>query len=83
LGEIESAARRAGCDSAAAVLADHHVALFVTPSDLNVNELRDFLMGNLPPYAIPRAVYPVEDLPTNENGKVDYGLLMESITRND
>lgn len=78
LGEIESALRSAtGTDSVAAVGwplteagADAIVAFVVgAPGDWGT--IRAALAGLLPPYAVPKQVRFVEELPLNPNGKID------------
>jgi amino acid adenylation domain-containing protein/thioester reductase-like protein len=43
--------------------------------DLQLSELREFLVAKLPPYMIPHTYIPLEALPLNSNGKVDRAVL--------
>ena len=45
---------------------------FVTPRDLDCSALRQILSKQLPHYMIPDAVYALDSLPLNANGKVDH-----------
>ena len=47
------------------------VAYVVTEQSLSSNELRQFLLSNLPEYMVPSAFVTLETLPLTPNGKVD------------
>lgn len=47
------------------------VAYFTTIDDMDLNEVRDYLKGELPGYMIPSFLVPIEKMPLNPNGKVD------------
>lgn len=76
LGEIEGTLRRIQGVGAAVVLklseagADHLIA-FVTPIDLNLDQLDVELRQQLPYYMIPERIVPLAELPLNSNGKID------------
>jgi amino acid adenylation domain-containing protein len=86
LGEIESCLRsEAGITSAAAVAwpltsagASGTVA-FVTGQDIDPTTLRARLQTQLPSYAVPRAIYVVDRLPVNANGKTDRRALIATL----
>ncbi|KAJ3115232.1 hypothetical protein HK100_001422, partial [Physocladia obscura] len=47
------------------------IVAFVTPSNLNVNEVRDFAALKLPQYMVPAVVIPLSSIPMTVNGKAD------------
>jgi amino acid adenylation domain-containing protein len=79
LGEIESALQGRGDVAAAVVVVavfEDEKALFayVQPAvgtRLTESDLRTFLQGKLPPYAVPRRINIVDSLPYQSTGKVD------------
>ena len=78
LGEIEAAL--VACDLVRAAVVrliepsggEPFLAAWVSgPPDLPVDELRHQLADRVPPYMIPAAIQPVEQIPINQNGKPD------------
>lgn len=84
LGEVEAALRRVvGTDAVAAIGwpiteagADGIVA-FVVAEPFDVPRLRNELAKLLPPFAIPREIRRVDELPLNPNGKLDRAVLRD------
>ena len=84
LGEIESAIRSFGgiSDCAAMARSDedgHHrlVAYFIgsASSELDTNDLRDYLEQQLPAHCVPRSFVQMDSFPLTGNGKLDYKAL--------
>jgi amino acid adenylation domain-containing protein/thioester reductase-like protein len=85
LGEVEAALAQYPMIHEAVVLARTEdggprlIAYFTRVAgangDLQLSELREFLVAKLPPYMIPHTYTPVEALPLNSNGKVDRAAL--------
>ncbi len=80
LGEIESVLLRAPDVTTTAVVAvpgldgDKRLVAYVVPAagaDLLVSELRAWVAGCLPGYAVPATFVVLDDLPLDANGKVD------------
>ncbi|KAI9324351.1 hypothetical protein DFJ73DRAFT_251708 [Zopfochytrium polystomum] len=74
LGEIRSALMRFKQVSAAAVVVTKdkkNLIGFVTPSNVEVEELMASLVEALPSYMVPMKVVTLAALPTNSNGKTD------------
>jgi acyl-coenzyme A synthetase/AMP-(fatty) acid ligase len=56
---------------AAVIIKDKsHIAAFLTPSDVNIEELRNLASSKLPPYMVPAVFAPLPSLPVTPNGKV-------------
>ena len=53
------------------------VAFVVTDSNVSVQDVREFLIENVPDYMIPTAITALESLPRTPSGKVDYRGLPE------
>ncbi|WP_327585116.1 non-ribosomal peptide synthetase [Nonomuraea sp. NBC_00507] len=85
LGEIEAALlAHPGVSRAVAVAVGdrrrRRLAAFVTPGDVQPDELAAFLAGRLPGYAVPAAITALDDLPLTANGKIDRAALtMEAL----
>jgi acyl-coenzyme A synthetase/AMP-(fatty) acid ligase len=80
LGEVEAALRSLPNVREAGVIVDAHrdeaeMVGFVTGTGLHVKRLPADLGALVPNYMVPRRVYQLEDLPLNDNGKVDYAEL--------
>lgn len=89
LGEVEARLREVpGVASAAAVAwpvtqaGAGGVVAFVTGTGADSVAVRSNLLSRLPPYAVPRAVHVLSDLPQTANGKVDRQALL-SLLKND
>jgi acyl carrier protein len=57
---------------------DKRLVAYVVPApghELNLGELRNYLMAKLPDYMVPSAIAPLEKLPLMSNGKVDRNAL--------
>ena len=72
LGEIEATlARHRGVRQCLVVLHDPDQLTAYLVGEVDPEQARDFLAGQLPPYMIPRTVMVVPELPRTANGKVD------------
>ncbi|XJO74647.1 hypothetical protein BDV3_005439 [Batrachochytrium dendrobatidis] len=72
LDEIAAAMMRyPHVSSAIAILNSTHVVGFVTPSNIDVDKLRDMVSTILPVYMIPAVFVALESMPSNANGKTD------------
>jgi acyl-CoA synthetase (AMP-forming)/AMP-acid ligase II len=87
LGEIEAALRDQPGVRDAVVLpmpsADGDVELeaVCTGEVLNIKERLDALRSRIPSYMVPRAVTFVDELPLNQNGKIDRKVLLAQLTQ--
>ena len=77
-GEVEAALLTHDCIADAAVITELNtaeepdlVAALVYQSDVSLNDIRDFLLTQLPDYMIPSRFVSMHALPINQNGKVD------------
>lgn len=77
LGEIENVVREfTGLSNVAAVVSNHEDAkgslkLFLTSDESGRDKLVSYMKTKFPPYMIPREIIYLENLPLNQNGKVD------------
>ncbi len=86
LGEIEAALRsHPGVEHAVAIgwpavgtTADGIIA-FVSGDVSSIDELLARAKASLPPYIVPRQIFPVSEMPLNANGKVDRRALKERL----
>jgi amino acid adenylation domain-containing protein/thioester reductase-like protein len=85
LGEVEAALAQYPMIRDTVVLAraeegGHRLIAYFTRADgingdMQLSELREFLVAKLPPYMIPHTYIPLEALPLSSNGKVDRAAL--------
>lgn len=78
--EIENAARLHPAIGDAVLLPDarntgHLTLLLVRTRSVSTNELRDFLLKNIPSEKLPNSIVFTEDIPRNSSGKVDFKVL--------
>lgn len=76
LGEIENAIRQwNGIRECAAVIREDSGSAvlvgYVSPSRVDVIELRKYLTTKLPYSMVPQVIVPIQTIPTNSNGKID------------
>lgn len=86
LGEIEAVLRSyPGVEEAVAFglpagsASAESVVAFVLGNFGDADALIDFSRSSLPPYAVPRRIFPVTEMPLNANGKVDRRALQEHL----
>lgn len=83
LGEIEEVARSFVRDAVALVVSNHVgeqlLALFLTPEDVDLEDLRQRLQGRLAAYMVPDLILPRASLPLSSSGKVDRKVLAASV----
>ena len=53
------------------------VGFIVADDDVKIDSLQDWLLERLPRYTIPRLIYRLQDLPFNNNHKIDRKLLID------
>jgi acyl-coenzyme A synthetase/AMP-(fatty) acid ligase len=87
LGEVEACLRKeAAIEGAVAVgwplspSGAEGIVAFVDHPDVDVSALRNRLKAKLPPYAVPREIHVLPELPLNVNGKVDRKVLLRILT---
>ncbi len=73
LGEVESTLNRhEKVNNAAVIFYNKNLYSIITSSsDVDLDEIKDFLNKNLPDYMIPRAIKIVDEIPLATNGKID------------
>lgn len=52
---------------------------YTSEMNLEINELKDYMIDNLPYYMAPNFIIRLSELPINQNGKTDYKLLPDPI----
>lgn len=87
-GEIEAAILKSGKVKQVVVIDIEHVpdikslCAFVVPNnDTKINELRDYLTGELPDYMVPSYFVQADEIPKTPNGKVDR-VALQKLTSN-
>jgi len=75
-GEVEEALRRHPVVTDSAVVAHEvegrtRLAAFITPREIDVDDLKGFLAERLPNYLVPSIFVPLQALPRTASGKVD------------
>ncbi|UCH92860.1 MAG: AMP-binding protein [Candidatus Aminicenantes bacterium] len=58
---------------------DSLIVYFVSHQELEVHDLREYLLKKLPAYMIPNYFEPIEKIPLTPNGKVDKGALPKPV----
>ncbi|KAJ1904738.1 hypothetical protein IWQ60_012403, partial [Tieghemiomyces parasiticus] len=72
LGEIESTCQAfPGVANAVALVKDKCLAVYVSPSDVKVEALKEHITAKLPHYMVPEVMVSMEILPLTSIGKVD------------
>jgi len=73
LSEIDAAIRKSGIPAVACTFVDGkiHGFLQLKSTDIDLADLRQFLLAHLEPYAIPFNFHFVDELPRNTNDKID------------
>ncbi|KAL1914205.1 uncharacterized protein VTP21DRAFT_9675 [Calcarisporiella thermophila] len=78
LEEVAVAIRRyVGVESAVAVVRENTLYSFVTPANVDIDAVRDWLFDYLPEYMIPASIFSLDDFPMTSNGKTDKSKLIE------
>ncbi|KAL1914584.1 uncharacterized protein VTP21DRAFT_8115 [Calcarisporiella thermophila] len=78
LGEVAAAMNEyPGVELAVAVVRDNTLYGFVTPADVDVEDVRNSLFDFLPDYMVPATIVALEEFPMTANGKVDKSKLKE------
>lgn len=83
LGEIEAVTMAKDGVTRACCIYDHEkqrLNLFFTGDRDKMSLMKD-LRASLPPFMIPNALVPVEEMPLNKNGKIDRNKLMEGLKK--
>src|SRR5262249_38054163 len=75
-GEVEAALRRYPAVTDSAVVAHEvegraRLAAFITPTEVDIDDLKGFLAECLPNYLVPTMFVPLRALPRTASGKVD------------
>ncbi|PVI02653.1 nonribosomal peptide synthase GliP-like protein [Periconia macrospinosa] len=70
--EIRMARADRNCTAAAVTLQNDYIVAMVQPAHINLVNLREKLLHNIPAYALPRHILAVESFPTTPVGKLDY-----------
>ncbi|KAJ1920189.1 hypothetical protein IWQ60_007065, partial [Tieghemiomyces parasiticus] len=72
LGEIESTCQAfPGVANAVALVKDKCLAVYVSPTDVKIEALKEHITAKLPHYMVPEVVVSMEALPLTSIGKVD------------
>ena len=83
LGEVEAALSKLPLVSqSVAIVKNSSLYAFVTPANVNLENCKLYLSETLPFYMLPKAVYPLNSLPLNLNGKVDRDALSNIVRKN-
>lgn len=88
LGEIEEVLRSLDSVDAAVALGwpitsegVEGIVSFVQGSNLNIDELLSSAAARLPPYMVPKEIRLIEELPLNQNGKIDRKALLQLVKK--
>ncbi|KAJ2992424.1 hypothetical protein HDV02_003076 [Globomyces sp. JEL0801] len=65
------------------VVKDDMLVGFVTPSNVDTNDIREFISETLPHYMIPATIVTMDAFPMNHNGKIDKSCLKQIEINND
>jgi acyl-coenzyme A synthetase/AMP-(fatty) acid ligase len=77
LGEVEAELIASGSDAATVIVKGEKLIAYVTPQNLDVNDLREKIANLLPHYMIPSVIRSINAFPLMTNGKVDTASLPE------
>ncbi len=83
LSEIDSSLRRYGCAAAISTVVDQKIISFVIHSCYDETETRTFLKHWLPTAFMPHRIVPLHEFCYNSNQKIDIGLMVSNLQRNE